>query len=131
MSDQFDEFYLQNFGDMLGDFFEFDVDLLGIIPHMATVILVAKEQTLASADIELRELASKAGNDILIRLHDSEKQILTMIKVSVHFSKYKFTVQTPSIEAEKEIGRKITAQNSSIDVINLEAEKEIGRKITR
>ena len=98
---------------------------------MATVILVAKDQTLASADIELREVASKAGNDILIRLHDSEKQILTMIKVSVHFSKYKFTVQTPSIEAEKEIGRKITAQNSSIDVINLEAEKEIGRKITR
>ena len=131
MSGQFDEFYLQNFGDMLGDFFEFNVDLLGIIPHMATVILVAKDQTLASADIELREVASKAGNDILIRLHDSEKQILTMIKVSVHFSKYKFTVQTPSIEAEKEIGRKITAQNSSIDVINLEAEKEIGRKITR
>ena len=39
------------------DFFEFDVDLLGTVPHMATVILETKNQTLASADIELRELA--------------------------------------------------------------------------
>ena len=46
-----EDFYPQN------DFFEFDVDLLGTVPHMATVILVTKNQTLASADIELRELA--------------------------------------------------------------------------
>ena len=100
LSGQLDEFYLQN------DFFEFDVDLLGMIPHMATVILVAKDQILASADIELREMALKSGQETLIRLHNSEKQILTIVKVSVHFSRYKFNSPIS------------TAQNSLIDVNN-------------
>ena len=77
-----------------------------MIPHMATVILVAKDQILASADIELREMALKSGQETLIRLHNSEKQILTIVKVSVHFSRYKFNSPIS------------TAQNSLIDVNN-------------
>ena len=88
------------------DFFQFDVDLLGNIPHMATVILAAKDQTLASAEIELRELASKTGQDYLLRLRDGEKQILTMIKLSVNFSMNQMS------------SRISTARNSFIDVSN-------------